>query len=69
MRKASTGMLEQGTQTPSPAPDLIPAKTKTRPRTYITIGTANGGTSVLRVWLLGKQLHHCQILVRYTGWR
>jgi len=46
MRKASTGMLEQGTQTPSPAPDLIPAKTKTRPRTYITIGTANGGMSL-----------------------
>ena len=28
MRKASTGLLEQGTQTPSPAPDLIPAETK-----------------------------------------
>ncbi len=26
MRKASTGLLEQGTQTPSPAPDLIPAE-------------------------------------------
>jgi hypothetical protein len=29
MRKASTELLEQGTQTPSPAPDLIPAETKT----------------------------------------
>jgi len=29
MRKATTGMLEQGTQTPSPAPDLIPAETST----------------------------------------
>jgi hypothetical protein len=28
MRKASTELLEQGTQTPSPAPDLIPAETK-----------------------------------------
>jgi len=28
MRKASTGMPEQGTQAPSPAPDLIPAKTE-----------------------------------------
>ena len=28
MRKASTRLLEQGTQTPSPAPDLIPAETK-----------------------------------------
>ena len=28
MRKASTGLLEQGTQTPSPAPDLIPAEQK-----------------------------------------
>jgi hypothetical protein len=26
MRKASTELLEQGTQTPSPAPDLIPAE-------------------------------------------
>jgi hypothetical protein len=26
MRKASTRMPEQGTQAPSPAPDLIPAK-------------------------------------------
>jgi hypothetical protein len=29
MRKASTRLLEQGTHTPSPAPDLIPAETKT----------------------------------------
>ena len=28
MRKASTRLPEQGTQTPSPAPDLIPAETK-----------------------------------------
>jgi hypothetical protein len=28
MRKTSTALLEQGTQTPSPAPDLIPAETK-----------------------------------------
>ena len=27
MRKASTVLLEQGIQTPSPAPDLIPAET------------------------------------------
>ena len=30
MRKASTALLEQGTQTPSPAPDLIPAQTSTQ---------------------------------------
>ena len=29
MRKASTGMLEQGIQSPFPAPDLIPAETST----------------------------------------
>jgi len=46
MRKARTVMLEQGTQTPSPAPDLIPAETKNQARTNIRIGTANGGTSV-----------------------
>jgi hypothetical protein len=28
MRKASTRLPEQGTQTPPPAPDLIPAETK-----------------------------------------
>jgi len=45
MTKASTSLLEQGTQTPSPAPDLIPAQTKNQPRTHTGIGTANGGTS------------------------
>ena len=29
MRKASTRLLEQGIQAPSPAPDLIPAENKT----------------------------------------
>lgn len=29
MRKARTARLEQGTQTPSPAPDLIPAEIST----------------------------------------
>jgi hypothetical protein len=48
MRKASTSLLEQGTQTPSPAPDLIPAQTKNQPRTHTGIGTANGGTSLDR---------------------
>jgi hypothetical protein len=28
MRKTSTGMLEQGIQTPSAAPDLIPAESE-----------------------------------------
>ena len=45
MRKASTRLPEQGTQTPSPAPDLIPAETKNQPRTHIGIGATNGGTS------------------------
>jgi len=44
MSKASTRMLEQGIQAPSPAPDLIPAEQSTR--TYIEIGTMNGGTSL-----------------------
>jgi len=30
MRKARARLPEQGTQTPSPAPDLIPAETKNR---------------------------------------
>src|SRR5438094_6229195 len=46
MKKASTRLLEQETQTPSPAPDLIPAESSLR--TYIGIGTANGGTSERR---------------------
>ena len=29
MRKASSELLEQGIQAPSPAPDLIPAKSST----------------------------------------
>ena len=29
MKKASTRLLEQETQTPSPAPDLIPAESST----------------------------------------
>ena len=45
MRKASTWLPEQGTQTPSPAPDLIPAEPKNQPSTHIAIGTANGDTS------------------------
>src|SRR5207244_8440623 len=51
MRKASTRLPEQGTQTPSPAPDLIPAEPKNQPRTHIAIGTANGGTSPSRALL------------------
>jgi integrase-like protein len=45
MRKASTRLPEQGTQTPSPAADLIPAETENQPSTHIAIGTAIGGTS------------------------
>jgi hypothetical protein len=30
MKKASTALLEQGTQAPSPAPDLIPAENEPR---------------------------------------
>ena len=48
MRKAGTRLPEQGTQAPSPAPDLIPARTENQPRTYTAIGTVNGGTSTLR---------------------
>ena len=54
MRKASTRLPEQGTQTPSPAPDLIPAETKNQPRTDIRIGTANGGTSEARRAVLDR---------------
>jgi phosphohistidine swiveling domain-containing protein len=48
MRKASTRLPEHGTQTPSPAPDLIPAETKNQPRTHMAIGIANGGTTIAR---------------------
>ena len=46
MRKTSTRLPEQGTQAPSPAPDLIPAETENQLRTHLEIGTVNGGTSV-----------------------
>jgi len=36
---------KQGTQSPSPAPRLIPAETENQTRTNIETGTANGGTS------------------------
>ncbi len=46
MRKASPRLPEQGTQTPFPAPDLIPAQSNNQLRTHIGIGTANRGTSL-----------------------
>jgi hypothetical protein len=61
MRKASTRLPEQGTQTPSPARDLIPAETNNQPRTYTEIGTANGGTSV------GKLQHRFMEDAEVTG--
>src|SRR5205823_10865844 len=45
MRKASTRLLEQGIQAPSPTPDLIPAETKTSTENLHWDWTANGGTS------------------------
>jgi len=60
MRKASTRLPEQGTQTPSPAPDLIPAETKNQPRTHIGIGTANGGTSAKPIWREGRITKNCR---------
>src|SRR5437667_8833923 len=82
MKKASTRLLEE-TQTPSPAPDLIPAESSLR--TYIGIGTANGGTSAsitaysamscplssLKIW--GRILISLQFLsivkTRTLGWQ
>jgi hypothetical protein len=46
MRKTSTRLPEQGTQTPPPAPDLIPAETENQPRTHIEIGTVNGAHQI-----------------------
>ena len=48
MRKARTVMLEQGTQAPSPAPDLIPAENEQRTLTGNSHSDwySNGGTSV-----------------------
>ncbi len=63
MRKASTRLPEQGTQTPSPAPDLIPAQIENQLRTHIGFGIANGGTSGPlrpRVLALLVSFHRCQ---------
>src|SRR5207244_12765422 len=46
MKKASTRLLEQETQTPSPLQNSSPLNHQLR--TYIGIGTANGGTSASR---------------------
>jgi len=43
-RRQTPVLREQGIQAPSPAPDLIPAEHQ--PRTYIGIGTTNGGASI-----------------------
>jgi hypothetical protein len=59
MRKASTRLPEQGTQTPSPAPDLIPAEPNNQPRTHIPIGTANGGTSIRSTHVLRSDFPVC----------
>jgi hypothetical protein len=48
MTNAATWMPEKRTQTPSPSPDLIPAKNH-QPETYIGIGTSDGGTSHIPV--------------------
>jgi len=64
MRKASTRLPEQGTQTPSPAPDLIPAEPKNQPRTHIAIGPANGGTS--KPWNV-VTIEHVLTNPKYTG--
>ena len=55
MRKASTRLPEQGTQAPSPAPDLIPAKTENQLRTYPEIGPLNGGTSAVMASILAAR--------------
>jgi hypothetical protein len=47
-------MLEPGTQTPSPAPDLIPAENQ--PRTYTGIGTTDGALQQVEVRLVRIQL-------------
>jgi hypothetical protein len=63
MRNASTRLPEQGTQTPSPAPALIPAEPKHQLRTYIGIGPANGDTSAPVSRFRGPlRLHSFEIL-------
>jgi hypothetical protein len=43
MTSASTGMLEKGTQTPSPSPDLIPARNRPRDHSIKSEICLNGG--------------------------
>jgi hypothetical protein len=52
MRKASTRMLEQGTQRRPLLQTSSPLKTnnETQPETLIRIGTTNGGTSLTLTW-------------------
>src|SRR5713101_1642662 len=57
MRKASTGLLEQGTQTPSPAPDLIPAE----------IQINRGLTSGLVQRMGARQVPHVSPFLRDMG--
>src|SRR2546430_7980633 len=61
MRKASTRLLEQGIQAPSPAPDLIPAETKTSTENlHWDWYSKRGHFSPIRKrkrWLCGQILH------------
>src|SRR5580693_8344693 len=58
MRKASTGMLEKGTQTPSPSPDLIPAETSTENLHWDWhIGWGHFITSVVSGEFLGRVVY------------
>lgn len=56
---------KQGTQTPSPAPRLIPAETENQPRTNIETGTANGGTSPRKFRLTASRLYRISREVRF----
>lgn len=65
MRKASTWMLEKGTQTPSPSPDHIPAEhsNETLMGKHTRTGTSNGGTSAPGTCPVRRASHKYPILL------
>src|SRR5438094_10356540 len=79
MKKASTRLLEQETQTPSPAPDLIPAESSTenlhwdwyskRGHFTCTLTSRHHALGLIRVHTLHSARIHCcsHVIVCHSG--
>jgi hypothetical protein len=75
MTSASTGMLKKGTQTPSPPPDLIPARNRPRDHSIKSEICLNGGVQPKQRQVCQSQIvstegftpRHCGEVVTASG--